>query len=197
MPGPLLEVVTPPAAEPVTLADLKAHLRIDWADEDAQLTQFVAAARQMFERKAGRVVLPTVVRERLAGWPESRLYCLQAAPVLSVQSVVYRDPADADVTLGLWRCQVPAEPATLRFRDSLAYPALHPEYPRPVAVTYTAGWADAAAVPEVVKAAIRLLAGHYYANREAYTAGGSDQRAVPFGFTAVCDHYWTGLDWGA
>jgi len=40
---------TPPAIEPVTLEELKDHLRIDSADEDAVLTGLLAAAREWCE----------------------------------------------------------------------------------------------------------------------------------------------------
>ena len=39
-----------PAAEPISLADAKAHLRIDGSDEDALLTALIAAARMFVER---------------------------------------------------------------------------------------------------------------------------------------------------
>jgi uncharacterized phiE125 gp8 family phage protein len=192
---PRVEIVTPPAAEPVTVAEFKSHLRLDWDDEDAQLPGFITAARQVFERRAGRAVLPTVVREAVAGWPCSRRLPLTAAPVLSVQSVTYRDPLDAEQTLAGWRADVPAEYGTLVFPDALALPRLSADRTHPVSVTYTAGWADPAAVPAVVKAAVRLLAAHYYAVREEYTP--AEVKLVPMGFGHIVDMYWTGLNWGA
>jgi uncharacterized phiE125 gp8 family phage protein len=196
MPGPSLEVVTPPAAEPVTLAELKAHLRIDWDDEDAALAGFLTAAREQFERRAGRAVLPTQVRERFAGWPPGRRLPLSAAPALSVQAVSYRDAGDAEQVLAGWAGETPADPAVVLLPDGLALPPLSPARLRPVSVAYTAGWPTAAAVPEIVKVAIKLLAGHYYACREAYQAG-PEGRPVAMGFQAVCDQFWTGLTWGA
>ncbi|WP_168990453.1 head-tail connector protein [Aureimonas flava] len=46
----------PPAAEPVTLAEAKAHLRIDRADEDGTIEGFLRAARETIEARTGLVL---------------------------------------------------------------------------------------------------------------------------------------------
>lgn len=63
-------------------------------------------------------------------------------------------------------------------------------------VQYTAGWADAAAVPKRVKTAIRLLAAHWYRNREAFTERKLDRLAA--GWRTIVLQYGLGLtgDWG-
>src|SRR4051812_27819563 len=61
-----LTVTTPPASEPVTAAELAAHLKLNTgtAEYDA-LTGFIKAARELFERHTGRILLPTVFRQSL------------------------------------------------------------------------------------------------------------------------------------
>ena len=48
-----------PAAEPVTLADAKAHLRISHDSEDALLQGLIRAAREDLERAAGIALINT------------------------------------------------------------------------------------------------------------------------------------------
>ena len=68
--NPSVQLITPPASEPVTLAELKAQARVNTGTaEDAELTRYLSAARELFERRTGRAVLPTQFRQKFAGWP--------------------------------------------------------------------------------------------------------------------------------
>ena len=46
-------LIHPPQAEPLTLADVKAHLRLDSGDEDTLLAALIRAAREHLERTTG------------------------------------------------------------------------------------------------------------------------------------------------
>ena len=52
-----LNLVTAPATEPVTLAEVKAHLKIDGTDEDTLLTTLITVARQAVEDYTGRALI--------------------------------------------------------------------------------------------------------------------------------------------
>jgi uncharacterized phiE125 gp8 family phage protein len=185
-----LVVITPPATEPVTVAELKSHLRLNDDSEDALLSGFITTARTMFEEATGRAVVSTGFRQHVPTLA-APVY-LMKYPVISLNAVKYYDEAGALQT---------ANPSTY-YTDTISVPAQvwFDDYPdtsdtkKPVAyVEFTAGWAT---VPETVKTAIKLLAGHYYHNREAYTDSRLDE--LPQGFRAVCELYKTGLigPWG-
>ena len=52
----------PPVAEPVTLAEAKAHIRVDRDDENATIAAFVRAARETIEARTGLVLAPRPMR---------------------------------------------------------------------------------------------------------------------------------------
>jgi uncharacterized phiE125 gp8 family phage protein len=190
-----VEVLAPPASEPVTAEDLAAHLKLD-ADTAAaeDLAGYVTQARELFERETGRAILPTAFRQwlpRLAGPVE-----LLRGPVLSVEAVHYLAPDGQDQELEGWELDAAGIPAVV-YLPSGGYPAVSTSIRRPAWVDFTAGWPDPESVPALVRAAIRLLAGHYYLHREAYRDSAYELRAVPAGWRALCDLFDTGLTRGA
>lgn len=64
-----LELVTPPAAEPVTLADAKTHMRVDTTLDDAYITLLITAARQFVENWTRRALIYQTWRLVFDHWP--------------------------------------------------------------------------------------------------------------------------------
>ena len=52
-----LTLVSPPAAEPVTLAEAKSHLKLDTSDEDTLIASLITAARARAEWHTGRALV--------------------------------------------------------------------------------------------------------------------------------------------
>lgn len=67
----MLYLLTPPAAEPVTLAAVKAALRIDDARFDALLPGLIASARAVAEQETGRQLVEQTWRAEIDDWPAS------------------------------------------------------------------------------------------------------------------------------
>lgn len=83
-------VIEGPAAEPVTLADVKTDLRIDHNDHDAFLTQLIVEARQWVERRA-QLSFITQTLEYIAPRLSSLGFTLPNGPVQSVVAFTYDD----------------------------------------------------------------------------------------------------------
>lgn len=85
-----LIVTTPPAAEPLSLADAKRQCRIalDETREDPELQGYIVAARREAERTTGLILAVRTLRYTFDCFPEWELE-LPAPPLLSVASIKY------------------------------------------------------------------------------------------------------------
>jgi len=64
-----LQLLSPPAIEPVTLSDAKLHLKVDVADDDALITRLLAAARARAEWHTGRAFITQSWIQWIDRWP--------------------------------------------------------------------------------------------------------------------------------
>ena len=84
-------VLAAPAAEPISLAETKAYLRLDGAAEDGLVTTLIAAARQHLEATMGLALIAQSWRVVLDDWPADGAVALPRAPLLSLTSVTAYD----------------------------------------------------------------------------------------------------------
>jgi uncharacterized phiE125 gp8 family phage protein len=159
-------VTTPPDAEPVTLEEAKAHLRIDDTASDTLVTTLIQAAREHVEMVCERALMPQVWTERQDSFPA--VLALRGGMVSAVSSVKYVDADGAQQALdaAAYLADLTKEPATVQPVYGTEWPVTR-QQPGAVAVEYAVGYADAASVPAALKAAILLIVGDLYANREA------------------------------
>lgn len=159
-----LTLLSPPAAEPVTLDDMKAHLRVTHSDEDALITGVLVAAVRAVEARGGLALIPQAWRLTLDAVPEETLF-LPLSPVASLDAVAVIDGAGDPqaVAASLYDAVLGAAP---RIRPAGPWPLPSPALGG-VRIDFTAGYADADAVPDPLKQAVMLLAAHLYETREA------------------------------
>ena len=155
---------TPPSAEPLTLAEVKAHLRLDGSDEDALLASLISTAREHLERETGLCLISQAWRLYLDRWPADGVIRISRSPVQEIQNVtVY----DADGTA----LEVPLEDHLL---DGKGRPARlwlrHPPAPgrsvNGIEIDFSAGFGEAGTdVPDTLKRAMSIHIGHMFAFR--------------------------------
>lgn len=165
--------ITPPAAEPVTLAEAKAQARVDHADEDALIAGLIAAATQHLDGWEGTLGRALVTQTWAARYPGfGCVLRLPLRPVQSVTSVVYRDATGAEETLdaGLYRLQADELGAYVERVAETVWPETAARSDA-VTVTFVAGYGDPADVPRPIRQAMLMLIEHWYDNRGAVLAG--------------------------
>jgi len=163
--------VTPPAEEPITLADAKIQCQIDAdiVDEDTMIDSYISAATGFCENYTGR---PLITQEK----QYLGMFCPSAAieltpNLLSVESVVYIDADGATQTLDPEAYYVDTASIVGRVIPLEPWPSVKQPHPQPATVNFTCGYGDASDVPSSIKQCMRLLVGHWYRNREATITG--------------------------
>ena len=177
-----LQLVTPPAEEPVSLAEAKQHLRVDGGDDDLLIGSLIIAARQAAETKTGRQLITARWKLVLDAFPGPSLMqsatgasfslpghaiLLAKCPVQSVVSIEYMDMNGATQVMPAddYVLDVACEPARITPVFGKTWPPTLPQMGA-VSVTFDAGYGAASAVPEGLKSWIKLRVGSLYGHRE-------------------------------
>ena len=187
-----LRLVTPASALAVTLAEAKAHLRVDGTDEDSLITALIAAATETAEQITGRAIMLQTWEIAIDAFPES--IDITRVPLSSVTSVTYTDAAGASQTL------TSGTHYRIRTIDDFSFSSIVPAYGYTwpttrsdtdvVVVRFVAGYANAAAVPQPIKNWILLAIGDMYARRERSSTGTERSQSAPLQFAdGLLDRY--------
>jgi len=187
-----LTVTSQPASEPVTTADAKLWMRVDDSDDDALIARLLKNARRRVEEWARVACLPQTLRYAIDGppvdslsgeayrwWTQDgpdrrwgRIVELPRYPLIGVTSIIgYNDDGTSEtLAASAYWVDTNARPGKVGLKSSSVWPIMLRSIDGLV-FTYTAGWADAAAVPDEIKDAILITTAYLYENRE----GGSNR----------------------
>ena len=176
----MLRTTTPANVDPVSLDEAKAHLRVDFPDDDALITAFVSAATLQAQSLTQRRFVMQTVEWVLECW-RPRI-CLPIAPVAKdgVNSIKYVDWAtQTQQTLdpSLYVVQTEGYSVAIIPKFATIWPLLFAWSPEPIVINFNVGEA-VDKVPSNVKAAIKLIVGHLYENRQAVVVDASRVQAI-------------------
>lgn len=193
----ILTVKTAPTTEPVTLATVKKHLRLDEADttEDALLENLIKAAREFCEAKQGRAYCLTDFTGTLDNVPfcealsKAEVVKIPILPINKVNSVkiiqtdgitstLFTVPAseyDVDKRRGLFKLNHRHRPSAYDTEKLSGFSGF--------IIDFTAGLdTENQTTPEIMPArtiqAMLLIIGHWFEHREDATDG-FEVRTVP------------------
>lgn len=175
-PLPEFVVVSAPSEpHPITLAQAKDHLNLDtgYTAKDARILELIKMAREYAERFTGRTLVATTFDAKFDRWPCGDTIELPRRPVSSVTSVSYYDVDGVLQVLAStdYFTAVGENDGRVVMKPSASWPTLEDGRPHAVIARYVAGYANAAAVPEKICQAIRLLVGDGFAAGEQYVTG--------------------------
>ncbi len=173
-------LITPPVAEALTLAEVKAHLRLDDGNEDTLLASLIRVAREHLERTTGLCLITQIWRLHLESIPEDRVIQIAKGPVQAIESLSIYDEAGEELAL----------PATGHVLDGNARPArlvldrnLNPTIAaNGIEIDFSAGFGESGAeVPDTLKRAMLMHVAQMFAFRGAVAV--EDQPAdIPLGY---------------
>lgn len=171
-----LHLTAAPAAEPISVAEAKAHLRVDAGDEDALIGALIVAARMLVERTLGLALVTQTWSYFLDAWPERGCIALPLLPVQAVIAVTLHDDDGGASVLDAddYAVDVLSGPARLVLTATL--PPVTTRAFNAYEVAFTAGYGDAGPdVPQTIRQALLLLVAHWFERREPVELGSGPQ----------------------
>lgn len=191
---------------PVSEDDMKDHLRLTGLDvQDALLQAAIDGATQYFQDATRQQLVTASYAWKFDAFPGAGIPPSWAAgrcgrivhaddlalivplpPLVSVASIQYLDTTGASQTLSsaAYTVDTASKPGRIVLNQGYAWPATI-QQANAVTVTFTAGYGSASSVPPLLRQGIKLLAAHWYENREA----ASDRKfeALPMALQSIID----------
>lgn len=168
-----LTLITAPASEPLTLAEAKAHCRVEHTLDDTLITALIVAARLSAEHELNRPLITQTWEVSLEDFPssiEGEGISLGKYRPIAITSVKYLSTDGTDTTIDAAAYTLDSVNA-----PGFVYPIYDTSWPdarqftNSVRVRFTAGYGAAAAVPQCIKQWMLMMIGAMYAYREAST----------------------------
>ncbi len=162
-----------PEVEPVSLAEAKAHLRIDGTDEDILIGSLIVTSRLHIEAEMGLALVTQGWSWFTDAWPRGASLKLPLRPVQSIAAVRTYDDAGVATTLSpdAYFLDGAGKPARLVRQGALAWPKPG-RIANGIEIAFTAGYGDAEDdVPAPVRLAVKMLVAHWYEAREPVLLG--------------------------
>lgn len=177
-----------PVAEPVTLSEARAWLRVDATNEDPLIQRLISAGRAAAENFTRRALIAQQFEMALDEFPDgcrqlwgrlrgqnlsgSRQIVFPKPPLQSVQSIKYVDASGVEQTFSPagYHVDTRSQPGRIVLHEDYDWPETANQ-PNAVIIAYTAGYGSQARVPQGIKTAILYYVTHWFENRAHVNIG--------------------------
>lgn len=172
-----LVLTSGPAAEPVTVSEAKAHLRIDGASEDVLIASLILTSRLHVEAALGLALIDQTWMLVLDRWPVDGSVEIPIAPLQAVTAVRVRDAAGvASVAPPTsYLVDIASKPPRLVWNNTA--PVTPGQAVNGIEIDLSVGFgATASSVPAPLKHAVLMLTAHWYEHRDPVEIGSTAAR---------------------
>lgn len=171
---------TEPAIEPVSTDEVAEYLRIDYDDHDTMIAGYSKEARQTIEDGyLWKALITQTCVDKFDAFGELELHW---QPVQSITSISYLDADGSTQTLATSVYEIGKERGVsyVRLKYGQQWPSTY-AHQDVITITYVVGYGDASTnVPEAIRQAIIMYAGHLYDNPTEPPPWWVQQRLAPY-----------------
>lgn len=170
-----LSLVTAPTVEPLSLEEVKVHLRVDGNDHDTYINTLIVAARKHVENLTRRRLVQQTWDYTLPRFPNGEIE-LPIMPVSSITSVTYINGSGVSTPFTDFTLINDGARAMVVRDYNVSWPTTR-EHGNAVTVRFVAGYDPTADspqdltgnIPADIRAAMKLIIGDLFENRESTT----------------------------
>lgn len=177
----MLFLLTSATGEPVTVEEVKSHLRLETTNDDELIDGLIPVARLNAENYMKRQIMPATYKLILPNFPNDTAVIELPRPPLSTASSNVSVQYYLDTTIVDDATTIPSTVYTVDYQrePGCIYPIYDNEWPScvtdykkdAVQITYKTGYLNRSKVPEPIKHFIKMFVGSLYENREPLYEG--------------------------
>lgn len=176
---PLKSTLSVASNEPLSVAEVKLHCRIDHNEEDPLLQSYITAVREHVEEVTGRALVEKLVQYRFDDFNDVLGFEFRPLPFRNLSSFSYLDVNEIEqqVPTSIYRVITADRRAYITLRANQVWPSLLSDEDYPVQVTFVASPGTSSGSPSIpvlhpsLRAAMLLMIGDLYENRESQITG--------------------------
>ncbi len=187
----LLKLHTSPAVEPVTIDEVKLHLRVDGDDEILLIANLIQAARETVENLCGPLITQTWYQYE-DRFPAGAVINIVKPRLQTVTSLKYTDTDESTETFSSDYYDlniVDEHHPKIVLKDEYSWPSDTLTEVNPIEIIFTCGYGtSAASVPMMLRHAMLLLIGNWYEERQIAVVGKLIS-TIPWAIEALIANY--------